>query len=71
MPKKNRCLVGGTFDRFHDGHKSLLNSALDVAEFVEVWITNDEMSSAKSPVLQSFEDRREACLLYTSDAADE
>ena len=67
MPKMNRCLVGGTFDRFHDGHKSLLNSALDVAEFVEVWITNDEMSSAKSPVLQSFEDRREAVLNWANE----
>ncbi len=67
MPKMSRCLVGGTFDRFHDGHKSLLNSALDVAEFVEVWITNDEMSSAKSPVLQSFEDRREAVLNWANE----
>ena len=56
MAKLERCLVGGTFDRFHQGHKSLLDTALEVAEFVEVWITNDEMSAAKSPVLQSFED---------------
>ena len=55
MAKLERCLVGGTFDRFHQGHKSLLNAALDSAELVEVWITNDAMSAAKSPVLQSFE----------------
>ena len=46
MAKLERCLVGGTFDRFHQGHKSLLNAALDSAELVEVWITNDAMSAA-------------------------
>ena len=35
MAKLERCLVGGTFDRFHDGHKELLLTALDVAELVE------------------------------------
>ena len=54
MAKLERCLVGGTFDRFHDGHKELLLTALEVAELVEVWITNDVMSAAKSPFLQSF-----------------
>ena len=67
MAKLERCLVGGTFDRFHDGHKALLNTALDVAELVEVWITNDTMSTAKSPSLQSFEDRREAILVWADE----
>ena len=55
MAKLERCLVGGTFDRFHNGHKELLITALDVAELVEVWITTDIMSAAKSPILQSFD----------------
>lgn len=67
MAKLERCLVGGTFDRFHDGHKELLLTALDVAELVEVWITNDVMSTAKSPFLQSFEDRREAILSWADE----
>jgi len=67
MAKLERCLVGGTFDRFHDGHKQLLLAALEVAELVEVWVTNDSMSSAKSPFLQSFEDRREAILLWADE----
>ncbi len=67
MPKLERCLVGGTFDRFHQGHKALLESALSAAELVEVWITNDEMSAAKSPILQSFEDRREAILAWADE----
>ena len=67
MVKLRRCLVGGTFDRFHSGHQALLTVALEVAELVEVWITNDEISASKSPFIQSFEDRREAIL----DWADE
>jgi len=67
MVKLQRCLVGGTFDRFHSGHQALLTAALEVAELVEVWINNDEISSSKSPFIQSFEDRREAIL----DWADE
>jgi uncharacterized protein (UPF0218 family)/phosphopantetheine adenylyltransferase len=67
MAKLERCLVGGTFDRFHDGHKELLLTALEVAELVEVWITNDVMSASKSPFLQSFEDRREAILAWADE----
>ena len=67
MAKLSRCLVGGTFDRFHAGHKALLLAGLAAGEFVEVWITNDIMSSHKSPFLQSFEQRRSSIL----DWADE
>jgi len=67
MSKLKRCLVGGTFDRFHNGHKSLLEAALEAAEHVEVWITNDAMSAAKSPILQPFEDRREAILCWADE----
>ena len=67
MAKLERCLVGGTFERFHQGHKTLLKTALEVAEFVEVWITNDAMSAAKSPFLQSFEDRREEIIAWADE----
>ncbi|MDP6870011.1 MAG: pantetheine-phosphate adenylyltransferase [Candidatus Poseidoniaceae archaeon] len=62
MGKFGRCIVGGTFDRFHSGHSLLINHALEVAEHVEVWITSDSMSMSKSPFIESFEDRREAIL---------
>ena len=58
IPKMNRCLVGEPFDRFRNVAHGLCLTRTDVAEFVEVWITNDEMSSAEIAVLQSFEDRR-------------
>ncbi|MBT4065599.1 MAG: pantetheine-phosphate adenylyltransferase [Euryarchaeota archaeon] len=67
MAKLERCLVGGTFDRFHAGHQALLNTALDIAELVEVWIANDAMSDAKSPFIQPFEDRREAILVWADE----
>ena len=67
MAKLARCLVGGTFDRFHAGHKALLLAGLDAADFVEVWIANDQMSSHKSEFVQSFEQRRANIL----DWADE
>jgi len=51
------CLVGGTFDRLHAGHRLLLNAASKDAEAVEIHITSDSMAEAKSPFVQSFEDR--------------
>ena len=57
-----RCLVGGTFDRLHAGHRLLLDAAQTAADFVEIHITSDAMAEQKSDHIQSFETRRE-CLL--------
>jgi len=51
------CLVGGTFDRFHAGHRLLLNAASKDADAVEIHIASDSMAEVKSPFVQSFEDR--------------
>ncbi len=56
------CLVGGTFDRLHAGHRLLLNAASKDAEQVEIHITSDLMAESKSPFVQSFEDRRNELL---------
>ena len=40
----SRCLVGGTFDRLHAGHRLLLDAAVKSAEHVEVHITSDGMA---------------------------
>ena len=56
------CLVGGTFDRLHAGHRLLLDAAVNAAQSVEVHVTSDEMADQKSSHIQSFEDRRHALL---------
>jgi len=60
QPRKyRRCLVGGTFDRLHSGHELLLRAAIDAADFVEVWVSNDEMANSKSNHIQSADVRME------------
>ncbi len=51
------CLVGGTFDRLHAGHRLLLNAACKNADSVEIHITSDLMAEGKSHFVQSFDDR--------------
>jgi len=64
-----RCLVGGTFDRLHSGHRLLLNAAQRAADFVEIHITSDAMAEQKSDHVQSFETRRECLLNWIGDHA--
>jgi len=35
-------LMGGTFDRLHDGHKQLLQKAFEVGDYVYIGLTTDE-----------------------------
>jgi cytidyltransferase-like protein len=55
-----RCLLGGTFDRLHDGHKDLLRAGLESAAHLEVHITTDRMALAKDHRIQPLEDRMAA-----------
>ena len=64
------CLVGGTFDRFHAGHRLLLDGACRNSKRVEVHLTNDDMASTKSPYVQSFDTRLEAILEWADEYAD-
>ncbi len=52
-----KAAVGGTFDRLHSGHKTLLSRAFEVAEFVLVGITSDEMLSKEA---ESYNERKRA-----------
>lgn len=49
MPQKEYSLVGigGTFDRIHKGHKTLLQKAFEIGEHVLIGITSEEMLSDK------------------------
>lgn len=64
------CLVGGTFDRFHAGHKLLLDGACRNSKRVEVHLTNDNMASIKSPYVESFDTRLESILEWADEYAD-
>jgi cytidyltransferase-like protein len=55
-----RCLLGGTFDRLHDGHKDLLHAGLESASHLEVHVTTDNMALAKDHRIQPMEDRMAA-----------
>jgi cytidyltransferase-like protein len=66
-----RCLIGGTFDRFHSGHQLLIQTALRQADFIEVHVTNDEMAQAKGVWMQSLDDRMEVLLNWLGDNASQ
>jgi len=73
MPSARRfrcCLVGGTFDRLHAGHRLLLNAASKDADAIEIHITSDAIAEAKSPFVQSFEDRMDELHNWAGKATD-
>ena len=42
--------VGGTFDKFHDGHKKLLSTAFEIGEFIEIGVTSDAFGGLKGDI---------------------
>ena len=42
--------VGGTFDKFHDGHKKLLSTAFEIANNVEIGVTSDAFGGLKGDI---------------------
>ena len=45
-------LMGGTFDRLHDGHKQLLQKAFEVGDYVYIGLTTDEYIKRSSKQLK-------------------
>ena len=45
--KYDKVAVGGTFDKFHDGHKKLLSTAFEIANNVEIGVTSDAFGGLK------------------------
>ena len=73
MPSARRfrcCLVGGTFDRLHAGHRLLLDAASKDAEAIEVHITSDSMAEEKSPFVQPFDERMNELHNWAEDISD-
>ena len=48
--KYNKVAVGGTFDKFHDGHKKLLSTAFEIADNVEIGVTSDAFGGLKGDI---------------------
>ena len=42
--------VGGTFDKFHYGHRRLLDKAFEIGEHVEIGVTSDAFASSKGDI---------------------
>lgn len=48
--KYKKLAVGGTFDRFHEGHLKLLSKAFQLSELVLIGVTSDEFAQDKGPI---------------------
>lgn len=48
--KYSKVAVGGTFDKFHDGHKKLLSTAFEIADVVEIGVTSDAFGGLKGDI---------------------
>ena len=50
-------LIGGTFDRFHAGHLSLMAAGLSECSSIEAWITADRIAHSKDPRVNPWDTR--------------
>ena len=60
-------LVGGTFDRFHAGHRALIDYGLSKCQRLEVWLTNDQIAQAKDSRIESWSERSQKLLQSISE----
>ena len=67
--KYNKVAVGGTFDKFHDGHKRLLSTAFDIGNRVEIGVTSDAFGGLKGDI-DSCEERMGNLKSFFSDKSN-
>ena len=64
--KYNKVAVGGTFDKFHDGHKKLLSTAFQIGNKIEIGVTSDAFGGQKGDI-DSCEERMSNLKSFFSD----
>jgi len=66
MHKYSLAALGGTFDRFHKGHQTLLNHAFNISENIVVGITSDDFIIEKnlSQLIEPYPLRQRSVLEY-------
>lgn len=59
-------IVGGTFDRFHRGHKALLTAACEQSEKVTIGIATSELFQDKhfATLIEDFDSRKQSVLTF-------
>ena len=65
----NKVAVGGTFDKFHDGHKKLLSTAFELGNIIEIGVTSDEFGGLKGDI-DSCEERMSNLKSFFSDKSN-
>lgn len=54
---REKVVLGGTFDRFHRGHKLILECATHLGESIIIGITSDEFAGGKPHTIETFSKR--------------
>ena len=50
-------LLGGTFDRLHDGHRALILGTSLECDHLQIHVTSDSMIANKGPLIQDIDTR--------------
>ena len=53
MKRYKKVAVGGTFDKFHYGHRSLIAKAFEIGENVEIGVTSNQFVESKEGDIDS------------------
>ena len=67
--KYDKVAVGGTFDKFHDGHRKLLETAFEIGNKIEIGVTSDEFGGLKGDI-DSCQERMDNLKSFFADKSD-
>lgn len=67
--KYSKVAVGGTFDKFHDGHKKLLSTAFELGNQIEIGVTSDAFGGLKGDI-DPCKERMSNLKAFFSDESD-